>query len=411
MASDVARYNSVAISLHWLIAILLTGMLVTGKYMTSLDEADHLRYSLTQWHKSFGITILFLALLRVLWRVTHKPPVLPSSVTVFEKLGSHAAHLLMYTLMVVLPLSGWVMVSVSPLNLATVLFGTIPWPHIPFAEKSLLAEPSIMVHIWLANTLLFLILMHICAAFFHQLVRKDHLLSRMIISSSHRNTNDLNHGLVFGVCLGLAGLVFLANRLAPLSDDAFVETVKQVDSGADSQVDSQVSLEAGTQADTQADTQTGTAVSTVGFQVLQNGSPLDGQFSSSDITLSVDVDNPAEASLIAIVLTASVSTGDSQIDATVVTSNWFASDEYPEATFTSGSFEPAGEKVFVVRGVLTIRDTSNEIEFELILDDGVGKGQFVINRSDFGVGDGGQDEFVDNEVTIRFEASNAEHES
>ena len=152
-------------------------------------------------------------------------------------------------------------------------------------------------------------------------------------------------------------------------------------------------------------------MSAVEFQVLQNGSPLDGQFSSSEIALSVDVNNPSEASLVATVLTASVSTGDSQLDATVVTTDWFASDDHPEATFASSSFESGGANSFVVRGVLTIKGIAKDIEFDLTLedtvDDQVGRGQFVINRSDFGVGDDGQDEFVDTDVTIRFEVSNS----
>ena len=166
------------------------------------------------------------------------------------------------------------------------------------------------------------------------------------------------------------------------------------------------------QVDSNVNTQAATVVSTVEFQVLQNGSPLDGHFSSTDIALSVDINNPSQASLVATVLTASVSTGDSQLDATVVTTDWFASDDHPEATFASSSFESAGANAFVVRGVLTIKDIAKDIEFDLILedtlDDQVGRGQFVINRSDFGVGDDGQDEFVDTDVTIRFEASNSE---
>ena len=100
------RYTSVAISLHWLIAFFLIGLLAMGKYMTHLEETDPLRFTLTQWHKSFGITVLFLAALRVIWRFTHKPPALPVNTPRFERVASHAAHLLMYLLMVVIPLSG-----------------------------------------------------------------------------------------------------------------------------------------------------------------------------------------------------------------------------------------------------------------------------------------------------------------
>ena len=192
----IKRYTSVAISLHWLIAFFLIGLLAMGKYMTHLEEADPLRFTLTQWHKSFGITVLFLAVVRVLWRVTHKPPVLPVNTPRFESVASHATHVLMYLLMVVIPLSGWVFVSVSPLNLETLLFGAIPWPHISFLsslpEKESLSVQAGQLHMWLANTLLLLVLLHTCAALFHQIVQRDRLLLRMWMSDSHRDSGDLN---------------------------------------------------------------------------------------------------------------------------------------------------------------------------------------------------------------------------
>jgi len=187
MGSDrVRRYNTIAISLHWLIAILLVGLLALGKYMTGLEEADPLR-------------------LRVVWRLTHKPPALPENTLTFERIGSHLTHVVMYVLMVVIPVSGWVMVSASPLNIKTVLFGVIPWPHIGFltdaANKDIVTERAEHLHDWLGNTLLVLVLMHVAAALLHQFVHKDRLINRMMVSDYHQQRHDKNFAIIPGVML------------------------------------------------------------------------------------------------------------------------------------------------------------------------------------------------------------------
>jgi len=120
--------------------------------------------------------------------------------------------------------------------------------------------------------------------------------------------------------------------------------------------------------------------------------------------LFVDEAKPALSMLSATVATATVSTGDSQTDDTVVTADWFAAEEYPTATFLSSNFEKIDSSSFNVTGELTIRGNTRSVEFLLSLEAGVGRGEFSINRSDFGVGDAGQDEFVDPQVIINFGA-------
>ena len=382
------RYNSIAISLHWLIAFFLIGLLAVGKYMTSLADTDPLRFTLTQWHKSFGIVVMLLATARIFWRLTHKPPALPLSTTAFERIASHATHLAMYLLMVVIPLSGWVMVSASPLNLKTELFGLIPWPHIEVFTNTpgKLSERSVSVHIWLANTLLVLVCLHIVAALFHQFFRKDHLLQRMLVSESHRHNNDLSVALIPGVLLASAfGLYLFATIENRSSSDAVAAVTQAVNEGV-----------AGNPLE-----------SSVSFDAIQLGESVTGQFSEVEVQLTLDANNLDAATLSAVVMTASVGTGDSQMDGTIVTQDWFASEQYPQATFTSSSFEQIEAFVFRVTGVLTIREASNALEFDLVMRDGVGSGEFSINRSDFGIGDAGQDEFVEQEVSIRFEVQNA----
>ncbi len=399
---EVHRYTSVAISLHWLIAFFIIGLLAMGKYMTHLEVDDPLRYTLTQLHKSVGITVLLLALFRFFWRITHKPPALPNSASSFERVASHLTHLLMYLLMVVIPISGWVMVSSSPLNLETVLYGVIPWPHISFLtttpDREMIAEQSALLHMWLGNGILLLVLMHISAALFHQWVRKDQLISRMVVSDYHRKSGDSNHGLVAGVLMAAAGGLYLISAIdgrSGVPGSAGADSIALV--GSDKATTNQNLTEMAAQA----------GASTAGFTAVQSGAPLDGEFGDVRLALSLDKEKVTSASLTAVVMTGSVKTDDAQLDATMVTSDWFASEEFPEATFNSTGFVQTGDSSYTVTGDLTIRGNTNTVMFELVLEQGVGRGEFTINRSDYGVGDAGQDEFVDPDVVIRFTVPNS----
>ncbi len=388
---ELQRYNSVAISLHWLIAVLILALLAMGKYMTHLEVSDPLRYTVTQWHKSAGITVLLLASFRLIWRFTHKPPTLPQGTSRFAKAASHLAHMALYLLMVVIPVSGWVMVSASPLNIQTLLFGIVPWPHISYftalPEREIVAEQAALTHLWLGNTIIFLVVLHTSAALFHQWIRKDRLISRMVISDFHRRSGDLGHGIVAGVLLAVAAGLFLT---------VTVNNQKVQTAGKDTATD----LVAETSGNSSAD-QTLVAA-TVGFTAVQSGNLVVGEFTDVEVELSIDKQAPESSSLSATVMTGSVNSNDTQLDSTMVTRNWFGSKEFPHATFQSTGFEQTGDSNYLVTGELTIRDISNVVEFDLWLEEGIGSAEFPINRRDFGIGDGGQDEFVEAEVMVRF---------
>ena len=136
MTHPVARYNNTAIVFHWLTAILIIGMLGVGKYMTSLDENNTLRFSLTQWHKSFGLIILVLSIARVGWRLGHRTPALPVAMRAWERVVAHLSHLLFYLLILFMPITGWLMVSASPLNISTFFFNVIKVPHLPWLSTA-----------------------------------------------------------------------------------------------------------------------------------------------------------------------------------------------------------------------------------------------------------------------------------
>ncbi len=129
------RYSRTAIVLHWLMALGIFAAIGVGLTMKQAHLPPLRLFQLFQLHKSLGVTLLLLAVLRLVWRLTHRPPALPEAMPALERKAAEAGHGLIYLLLFALPLSGWALVSASPLNIPTVLYGAIPWPHLPgFAE-------------------------------------------------------------------------------------------------------------------------------------------------------------------------------------------------------------------------------------------------------------------------------------
>jgi len=178
------RYTLVAILLHWTIAALILSLLGVGLWMTRLPSGTAQQFTLYQLHKSLGILVLLLTLLRMVWRLTHRPPPLPHGLRPWERKTVHAAHLGLYALMLLLPLTGWAMVSASPWNLPTLLFGTVPWPHLPvlgtLQDKAPVEAALKSAHEIAAWIAIGLIALHVGGALKHHFILRDDVLLRML---------------------------------------------------------------------------------------------------------------------------------------------------------------------------------------------------------------------------------------
>jgi len=175
-------YSRVAIILHWIIALLIISLLVFGTLMTNPETPN--RFVLYQWHKTGGIMVLLLSVLRLIWRLTHKAPPLPEGMKPWERLAAKGSHTGFYVLMIGMPLLGWAMVSASLLGIPTKLFGSLPWPHIPFLANLEIKEPIAkkltQAHHLGGKLMIGLIVLHIGAALKHHFVNKDNVLARML---------------------------------------------------------------------------------------------------------------------------------------------------------------------------------------------------------------------------------------
>ena len=121
------RYSGVAITLHWVMATLILFMIWLGHNM----ENHEARFQL---HKSIGITLLVLTIARIVWRLYNKPPPLLADVKPLDSKLSKLVQFVFYGLMLMIPLGGWIMVSVSPFAVPTVLFETVSWPSLPLGR-------------------------------------------------------------------------------------------------------------------------------------------------------------------------------------------------------------------------------------------------------------------------------------
>jgi cytochrome b561 len=173
-------------TLHWLIAAAIIVNLCLGLYMANiLTDQDPSRFPIIQFHKSLGLTILTLSVLRLIWRIVNPVPPLPDSMSSGLKTLARTTHYLLYFLIIAIPLTGWALVSASPLGLPTNYFGLFHWPGIPFltdltrAQKMPLRHEFFAMHFYLAISALVLVPLHIAGALYHQF-RGEDVLRRML---------------------------------------------------------------------------------------------------------------------------------------------------------------------------------------------------------------------------------------
>lgn len=178
------RYGSVAIVLHWLIAMAIAVQLWLGFVMERLAEGSFQRFEALQWHKSLGLTILIFSVARLVWRLTGRVPRADPGLRPIERRLAGLVHFGLYFLIIAVPMGGWATVSASPLGLPILLYGVIEWPHLPFLEA--VAEGQAMedlmhaIHKGLVFALIALALIHILAALRHRFVLKNAVLRHMI---------------------------------------------------------------------------------------------------------------------------------------------------------------------------------------------------------------------------------------
>lgn len=388
-----ARYSSVAILLHWLIALALAFQLALGFAMPK-DESG---FALYQLHKSVGITILLLTLARLVWRVTHRPP--PAVEGGFSGFLAKAVHTLLYVFMIAAPLTGWALVSTSPVQVPTVFWGVIPWPHLPLPIG--INETVEATHELLAWTGLALIVLHLAGALRHQLLLRDGLLRRM----SPARSAAVGFALLALVVLTYFGTgMYVASRYlvpsierqeAAASAPAAPEAAEPIPTPSPTAEATPAAEETAiAEADDPGPPPTWSIQpgGRLGFSVASGDSTIRGSFSDWGGTIRFDPDDPDSAEIRINVGLASVSLGDATQDSMIQAPEFFGTSANPTATWRSTSVRRTGPNRYSASGTLSLKGVSRPQSLTFALTgDGLRRhveGTASIDRTAFGVGTG-----------------------
>ena len=181
-STQAKQYDAVAKGFHWVMAAMLIGVFGLGLYMQGLPFSPD-KLKLYSWHKWAGICVLGLVALRLIWRLTHRPPAMPSDMPVWQKVAAHTAHLALYLLMFAIPVSGWLMSSAK--GVPTVLFGLWPLPDLVARDREL-GDALQNLHWYLNVSLALFVVTHVLAVFKHHFLDKDDILRRMLPGIRHQ---------------------------------------------------------------------------------------------------------------------------------------------------------------------------------------------------------------------------------
>ncbi len=422
------RYSTVAVALHWAIALLILGQIAGGLYMHNLPNSAAAKFDLYQLHKSFGLSIFALTLVRLGWRLVHKPPPLPNTMPGWQVLTARATHWVFYFLMLATPLVGLAIVSVSPKDIPTEWFGLIGVPHLGFLDPG--ADPAatehqfIELHEKLSYAILGLLALHVAAAMKHGFINRDGVLRSMApgiaaISGAAGVFIALAIGIAayFGGKPGPIEIVRtpeisasvateeVPQATAPIDTEEPVEEILSGDPApapdgtenvdvATNEAPATPRLTANTLCDGDKklpiNWRIDNAASRLRFIGSQNGQSFEGVFGAFKTEIAFDDQFLDQSWLRVTVQTSSAATGDQLIDSTLPGGEWFGVKEFPTATFTACDIQRTGDGHYEAAGTLAIKDAAHDITlpFELVVNDGVttATGGVDLIRTNFDLG-------------------------
>ena len=176
IGNTAERFGLVSKALHWLTLVLLVGAFTLAVSMVNMPFSPR-KLEFYSWHKWLGVTIFLVVLVRLAWRLANPVPLQPSGMPQWQRRFAALSHGALYAILIVMPITGWIMSSA--LNLPVVYLGLIHIPS-PFGVNRALGETMKLVHLSLAVTLLVLVIIHALAALYHHFALRDDVLRRML---------------------------------------------------------------------------------------------------------------------------------------------------------------------------------------------------------------------------------------
>ena len=390
------RYSYTAITLHWLIALLLAFQIALGWALEGNNGPE--LFARYQLHKSIGISILLLSLARLAVRLfTPRPPA--SDGPAWTRMLAGIVHGLFYLVMILGPVTGWLLVSTARVQVPTLLYGMVPWPHLPVGRA--LHEPAESIHGAMAWLAIGLFLLHIIGALRHQWLLGKPELQRMIPFARGKGV-----GAAIGALALVGGAFALGQTVYPERSRPVVVKAPPMPTAApvapqavpaaplveDKAPVEDATKEAPVEAKEPLADWTVTSGGRLGFTARWNGEAVRGSFGRWRAAIRFSPDVLARSNIRVTVDLASADTGDGQRDDSLKSSDFFNVTAQPSAVFTARDIRHIDGDHYKACGTLALRGVSKPatLRFTLQIEDSKARvaGTARIDRTAFGVGQG-----------------------
>ncbi len=349
----LSEYTSAAKALHWIVALLIFVQFPLAWVMDGFTGL--LKFQAFNFHKSLGITVLALMVLRLIWRVLNLVPELPAVMPERQRKAAHALHGLFYLTIFLMALAGWAMISAS--DKPSVLFQLTPFPLLPWLSglpaggKKAYLELFESAHAFLGYVLLVLVALHLTGALYHGIILKDGILSTMAPRFRRRPVE-----LSIAFLLFAFGALSLGATGKALASEWSVKPEE----------------------------------SQIAFEATGGGYTSKGTFAQYRTEIEFDPDLPEEASVTVLLDMDSAATGTADADRMLKSADFFNPAQIPTAQFVARGAKPSGNGRYILNGRLTLKGVTKPIALPFLIDIKSGtarvSAETKINRLDFGVG-------------------------
>ena len=387
-----SSYTGVARSLHWLIAGLIVAQYIIAELAERAEHSESVvqQLGLLANHKSIGMTIFALVILRLVWRVFNKPPELPNSMPMWQRRASSLAHVALYGFLLVMPLSGWLMSSATSYSVSW--FNLFVFPDL-IAANEVNAQRLEQIHHWCGEALFVLAMVHIIAALKHHFIDRDDVLNRMATRGGW-----VVLVLTILLVVSLFGRVSISQK-SPTTKTSSVSNVSQtVPQGPSDGKINNSNLPIWN-----IDYQN----SYIEFSGEQAGAPFAGRWQRWQAQIQFDAQQLAGGRFVVEIEPASVFSDDDERDNYIRDPDFFDVRNHRLASFTADKFSQSESANFIAHGQLTMKNISHPLALRFTIKKQQGstvlEGQSVIDRLQWniGMGDWTDTSWIGQEVLVK----------
>ena len=382
------QYSQIAQWLHWLIAGLIIAQFILANLAERADHNDKVvqQLALLANHKSIGMTILLLAMIRLVWRFLNPPPDLPKSMPVWQLSASAWTHRMMYVLLFFIPVSGWLMSSATAYSVSW--FNLFAFPDLVAADKGL-AGILREAHQISTKLLFIIVVLHVLAAFKHHYIDKDEILLRM--------ANKTNWLIFFASAVLVTVLLGQPVSKAKQATSVALPSTASIDNSEQSRPSKLSDLQAWN-----IDYQN----SHIKFSGDQAGAPFEGSWQGWQAEIKFDAERLQDSFFDVTIEVASVFSDDQERDQTIVDPDFFDLASHAQVRFTAEEFVLNQDGRYETQGQLTMKGLTKAAKFVFTIKELDGQ-QVLIGESkldrlawNIGMGDWTDTTWVGQEVGV-----------